>query len=63
MGSAFMGPMGMALMGSALGIGLTSEKFKDALFGKFNEDGTYKSGLVDKFKNALTVGVVNPLKD
>lgn len=62
MGSAFMGPMGMVLMGSALGIGLTSEKFKDALFGKFNEDGTYKSGLVDKFKNALTIGVVNPLK-
>ena len=57
-----LGPMAMALGGSALGIGLTSEKFKEALFGKFNKDGTYKSGLVDKFKNILTVGVVNPLK-
>lgn len=61
-GALGLGPMAMALGGSALGIGLTSEKFKEALFGKFNEDGTYKSGLVDKFKNILTVGVVNPLK-
>lgn len=61
-GALGLGPMTMALAGSALGIGLTSEKFKEALFGKFNKDGTYKSGLVDKFKNILTVGVVNPLK-
>lgn len=61
-GALGLGPMAMALCGSALGIGLTSEKFKEALFGKFNKDGTYKSGLVDKFKNILTVGVVNPLK-
>ena len=61
-GALGLGPMAMALGGSALGIGLTSEKFKEALFGKFNKDGTYKSGLVDKFKNILTVGVVNPLK-
>ena len=61
-GALGLGPMAMALGGSALGIGLTSEKFKEALFGKFNKDGTYKSGLVDKFKNILTVGIVNPLK-
>lgn len=61
-GALGLGPMAMALGGSALGIGLTSEKFKEALFGKFNKDGSYKSGLVDKFKNILTVGVVNPLK-
>ena len=61
-GALGLGPMAMALGGSALGIALTSEKFKEALFGKFNKDGTYKSGLVDKFKNILTVGVVNPLK-
>ena len=61
-GALGLGPMAMALGGSALGIGLTSEKFTEALFGKFNKDGTYKSGLVDKFKNILTVGVVNPLK-
>ena len=61
-GALGLGPMAMALGGSALGIGLTSEKFKEALFGKFNKDGTYKSGLVDKFKNILTVGVINPLK-
>lgn len=59
---SLVSPIGLALAGGAIGLGLASEKFKTALFGKFDKNGNYKSGLIDRFQNLLTVGVVNPLK-
>lgn len=60
---SFINPVGGALLGGALGLAMASEKFKTSLFGKFDEKtGTYKSGFIDKMKNALNVAVIEPIK-
>ena len=52
-----------ALIGGALGIGAASKKFKEALFGKYDEkSGKFiKGGLVDVFKNAINMEILKPL--
>lgn len=60
---SFINPVGGALLGGALGLAMASEKFKTSLFGKFDEKtGTYKSGFIDKMKNALNLAVIEPIK-
>ena len=56
------GPIGAAIMGSALGIGLASEKFKSFMFGERDKDGELKkAGIFQRLSNFLNVNVVSRL--
>lgn len=60
-GVAFQPWLG-ALLGGAVGIGMASDRFRDALFGKYDEkEGRFVSGgLVDSVKNFLRVELLTP---
>ena len=57
------GPIGAALVGAAIGIGSSSQKFKEFIFGtKDEETGKNKGGLVQKFGNYVQVELFQPMK-
>ncbi|HWI49082.1 MAG TPA: hypothetical protein VNU45_12740, partial [Rummeliibacillus sp.] len=56
-----LGPIGGALMGAAGGIALSSEKFKNALFGKWDDEtGAREGGVLGKFSNWFNMEVKSP---
>ena len=64
------GPIGAALIGSAVGIAASSEKFQETLFGKdtgeVDENGKPirdKSGLIGRFMNVFEINVIRPLAE
>ena len=57
------GPLGAAIIGAAVGIGASSEKFRHWIFGtKDEKDGKRKGGLVQKFGNYVQVELLQPMK-
>lgn len=57
------GPLGAAIIGAAVGIGSSSEKFRQWIFGsKDEETGKRKGGLVQKFGNYVQVEILHPMK-
>ncbi|WP_216369593.1 hypothetical protein, partial [Brevibacillus sp. MCWH] len=57
------GPVGGAVAGLAAGIALSTEKWKKALFGEWDEEtGKRKGGLLGKFNNWFKLEVVEPMK-
>lgn len=57
------GPLGAAIVGAAVGIGASSQKFREWIFGKKDEeDGKRKGGLVQKFGNYVQVELLQPMK-
>lgn len=56
------GPIGMALLGAAAGIAVSSQKFRENLFGKDLGGGIHKSGVFDKVKNMFQMNVTEPFK-
>ena len=57
------GPIGAALVGAAVGIGASSQKFREFIFGtKDEETGKHKGGLVQKFGNYVQVELLQPMK-
>lgn len=57
------GPIGAAVLGAAVGIGSSSEKFREWIFGKEDEEsGKRKGGLVQKFGNYVQVEMLQPMK-
>lgn len=66
LGALAFGPFTGAIAGAVAGISLTSDKWKNALFGKFDtdEDGEVyrQGGLFNKFGNLLQVEILQPLK-
>ena len=65
LGSAmFLGPVGGAIAGAGLGIAAASEKWRDKVFGKLDEDTKKREGgLLQEFKSGILHGVLTPLKD
>lgn len=64
------GPIGAAIIGSAVGIASRSEAFQEMLFGKdtgrVDENGKPirdKSGLLHKFLNVFEINVIRPIAD
>lgn len=64
------GPIGAALVGSAIGIATGSERFQEMLFGKdtgeVDENGKPirdKSGLIGRFMNVFEINVIRPLAE
>ena len=56
-----MGPIGAAIMGAATGIGISSEKFKNFLFGKKDDQtGIREGGLFGQVKNFFTIQLAAP---
>ena len=56
-------PLGAAIVGAAVGIGASSQKFREWIFGKKDEeDGKRKGGLVQKFGNYVQVELLQPMK-
>ena len=55
------GPIGGALLGVGAAMLAQKDNFKEWLFGKTNEDGTKKEGILGQFKNMLTANVFRPL--
>ena len=64
MGSAFfLGPVGGAITGAGLGIAAASEKWRDRVFGKFNEETNKREGgLLQEVKNNIITDVLEPIK-
>ena len=57
------GPLGGALLGAAAGIALSSEKWKKALFGEFDEETQLrKGGILGKVINWTNLEVLQPFK-
>ena len=57
------GPLGAAVIGAAVGIAASGNKFSKFLFGEKDEEtGKRKGGLVQKFGNYLHVEVLAPMK-
>ena len=57
------GPIGGALIGAALGIASSSDKFRDFMFGEYDEEeGKRKGGLVGKMTDYLNIEVFQPMK-
>lgn len=62
--SFFLGPVGMAIAGAGLGIAAASDKWKEKVFGKLNEETNQREGgLLQDFKATLQDYVLTPLKD
>lgn len=64
------GPIGAAIMGSAIGIATGSEKFKEMLYGKdtgeVDANGKIirdKSGLIGRVMNVFEINVIRPLAE
>lgn len=64
MGSAFfLGPVGGAIAGAGLGIAAASDKWRDKVFGKFNENTNKREGgLLQEVKNNIITDVLEPIK-
>lgn len=63
LGALAFGPWTGAIAGAAVGIAATSEKWKKAIFGEFDEDEQVrKGGLITKFTNMISTEVVQPMK-
>lgn len=58
-GVAFQPWMG-AILGGAMGIGLASDKFRDAMFGKMENGEFVSGGLVDQMKNFFKSEFITP---
>lgn len=57
------GPVGGAIAGLAAGIAVSTDKWKKALFGEWDEEtGLRKGGLLGKFNNWFKLEVVEPMK-
>ena len=61
LGSMMLGPYSAAILGGLVGFGLTSKKFKEAMFGKQDARGNFISGgLSDMIQNFFKAEVFNP---
>ena len=58
----FGGPLPLTIMGAAAGLAISSEKFKNMIFGYEDKDGNIHGGLADKFKNFFSVEIMMPLR-
>lgn len=57
------GPIGAAILGAAVGIGISSEKFKRALFGYDDKEmGVHKAGLFQKVGGLISESIVKPFR-
>lgn len=57
------GPLGGAIMGSAIGIASTNDKVKNFLFGEMNDETNKREGgLIGKVKNYVSIELFQPLK-
>ncbi|MMZ42229.1 hypothetical protein D1872_37490 [compost metagenome] len=57
------GPIGGAILGAAAGIALSSDRWKKALFGEWDEEtGLRKGGMLGKFQNWFKLEVQEPMK-
>ena len=63
LGGMMFGPISGALLGTAAGVALTSDKWKKALFGDFDADTQLrKGGVFGKFVNWTKLEIFQPLK-
>jgi len=63
LGSFAFGPLSGAILGAGAGIALAADKWKDAIFGKFDKDGNKtEQGIMNKMMAAVTVNVLQPMK-
>ena len=63
-GTLFMGPIGGAIAGAGMGIAVASEKWRDKVFGKFNDDKQKREGgLIDEVKTSIKNEILAPLKE
>lgn len=58
----FGGPLPLTIMGAAAGLAISSERFKNMIFGYEDKDGNIHGGLADKFKNFFSTEIMMPLK-
>lgn len=61
-----LGPFGLvgnAMLGSAAGFAVTSDKFKELLFGVEDEDGEYRGGLLGGIRDHIILPIKNFGKD
>ena len=57
------GPIGGALMGAGMGIAMASDRFRELVFGKKNEEtGKKEGGLVQKFQTYVSTELFQPAK-
>ena len=56
------GPIGGALLGVAAGIGASSNKFQEWLFGEEGFDGKRSGGVIDKLKTYLDIEIFDSIK-
>ena len=57
------GVLGAAILGAATGIAISSEKFRNFLFGKEDEKtGLKEAGLFNKLSNVFSISIVEPFK-
>lgn len=62
--SFFLGPVGGAIAGAGMGIAVASEKWRDKVFGTFNDEkGKREGGLMDEVKTAIKYEIMAPLKE
>lgn len=63
LGSLSLGPLGGAIIGAGAGIALAADKWKEKIFGKFDENGNrVEAGLLSKLAVMTSVNVLQPLK-
>ena len=58
-----IGPIGGAIVGLGASILANKDNFHEWLFGKTDENGVKKEGILGQFKNMLGANVFGPLKD
>ena len=63
LGGIAFGPLSGAILGAGVGIAMAADKWKDAIFGKFDKDGKKTSqGILSKMMTAVSVEVLQPAK-
>ena len=63
LGAAMFGPVSGAVLGLSLGIASSSDKFRDFMFGDYNEETQKREGgLLGKMTNYLNIEVLQPMK-
>ena len=63
LGSLFGGPVVGAILGLGSSILAQKDNFHEWFFGKTDEKGNKKEGVLGKFKNTLTVNVLRPMSN